>query len=559
MFLFALFNTLSLSALRPLINKGIEEGNLLLLKLLCMAIIVLYALKGLAYYGQRVFMAKAGEKAVMDIRNELFQHIQFLPLEFFTRKKTGHLIARITSDVGMMKDILTVLFSDIIREPLAIAGIVILLFKIHWGMALVSLTVFVLAVYPIRKFGEKIRRISKSRQKRRANVFSVIQESISGIQVIKAFSREKERAEKFRKEQEHAYRLTMKIVRTRALSQPAMEFLGAIFFALLLWWGGNLVIHEKLDPGGFFNFIFALGALYRPVRLVNQANARIQEALAGSVRVFEILDQYPKLKEPEDAIELPPFQKEIKYVNVSFAYEKEKVLENINLTIKKGEKLAIVGPSGVGKTTLVNLLPRFYDPTSGHIEIDGVNIQKVTLKSLREQIGLVAQETFLFHDTVRNNIAFGKPDASEEEIIQAAKTAFAHDFIMKLPQGYDTVIGERGTKLSGGEKQRIAIARAILKNPPILILDEATASLDSESEYLVEKALEKLMEERTVLVIAHRLSTVRNADRIIYLKDGKILEEGSHEELLKKNGEYAKLYRLQMGEKEEVTSLSSGK
>ena len=547
MLLFSLFNTLSLAALRPVINKGLMEGNLRLLRLLSLGIILLYGFKGLAYYGQRVSLARAGERAIIDIRNELFKKISSLPLKFFRGKKTGHLIARITSDVGMMKDILTVLFGDIIREPLAIIGIVILLFRLQPLLAGFSLVAFPLAVLPIRHFGWKMRRVSRSRQKRRANVFSVIQESITGIETIKAFSQEKNMRERFGKEQENTYRLTMKMVRTRALSQPVMEFLGAIFFALILLWGGKMVIEGRLDKGGFFTFIFALGSLYRPVRLVNQANARIQESLAGAERVFEILDEYPTLKEDPSAEPLPPFQKEIRYVNVSLSYDHRSILKDINLTVRKGEKLAIVGPSGVGKTSLVNLLPRFFDPTSGYIEIDGKDIRKVTLESLRAQIGIVSQETFLFHATIRENIAFGKPGATDEEIEKAARASYAHEFITRLPQGYDTIIGERGAKLSGGERQRIAIARAILKNPPILILDEATSQLDSESERLVEKALGELMKDRTVFIIAHRLSTVRNADRILVLKKGRIVEEGNHEDLMRKGGEYARLYRLQLG------------
>ncbi len=548
MIIFAAANTLSIAALRPVINKGLDEKNLNILILMCAVIVALYMVKGLTYYGQKVFMARAGEKAIIDIRNELFAHIQRFSIDYFSRKKTGHIMARITSDVGMMKDILTVLFGDILREPLAIIGIVTLLFRIHWEMALISLIVFPLAVFPIKRFGGRIRKISKDRQKRKANVFSVIQESISGIQVVKAFSQEKERMKKFAQEQQHTYRLTMKMVKLRALSQPLMELLGAIFFALILLWGGKMVIEGELDKGGFFTFIFALGSLYRPVRLVNQTNVKIQSSLAGAHRVFELLDSFPYIKESPQAIELPPFQREIRYIGVSFSYDSESVLEDINLTIQRGEKIAIVGPSGVGKTTLVNLLLRFYDPTSGYIEIDGIDIKEVTLKSLRSQIGLVSQETFLFHDTIRNNIAFGKPEATEEEIIQAAEAAYAHDFITRLPQGYDTVIGERGARLSGGERQRIAIARAILKNPPILILDEATAQLDSESEYLVQKALDELMKERTVLIIAHRLSTVQEADRIVVLEGGKIAEEGKHSELIKKKGAYARLYRLQFPE-----------
>ncbi|MCD6220420.1 ABC transporter ATP-binding protein [Candidatus Calescamantes bacterium] len=547
MIFFALFNTLSLYAIKPVINKALVGKNYFLLGILSLAIIILYILKGVSLYGQKISLASAGLRAVMDIRNQFFARIQSFSLDFFGKRKMGHLMTRMNSDVGLMKSALTVFFGDIIREPLTIVGVLVLLFRIHWQLSLLSLVAFPLSIFPISKFGRKLRKATKGKQKRSGEASSTFVETLHGIEVVKSSCQEEEMTKRFNQQQMEALRFNMKIVRTRALSQPVMEIIGAVFFSLILLIGGRLVIAGELDIGGFFTFIFALGSLYRPVRVVNNANAQIQSALAGAERVFEIMDMSPSVKEVPDAIELPPFQKEIRYIDVHFAYNSETVLENINLEIHKGEKVAIVGPSGVGKTTLVNLLPRFYDPTSGHIEIDGVDIKKVTLKSLRSQIGIVSQETFLFHDTVRANIAFGKPSATEEEIIHAAKVAYAHDFIMRLPKGYDTVIGERGARLSGGERQRIAIARAILKNPPILILDEATAALDSESEHLVQKALDKLMKERTVFIIAHRLSTVRNADRIMVLTKGKIVEEGEHEELIKKRGEYAKLYSLQFG------------
>ena len=553
MILFALFNTVALYAIKPVINKALVGKNYLLLGLLSLGIIVLYLLKGAALYGQKVSLAYAGLMAVVDIRDRFFSRIQNFSLEFFGKRKTGHLMTRMNSDIGLMKSALTVLFGDIIREPLTIIGVLVLLFRINWQLAMVSLGAFPLAVWPITKFGRKLRRATKGKQRRSGEASSTFVESLQGIEVIKSSCREEEMTRRFHQQQLEYLRFSMKIAKTRAVSQPVMEIIGAIFFSLMLLVGGRLVIAGKLDMGSFFTFIFALGSLYRPVRVINNANAQIQSALAGAERVFEIMNMLPSVQELPDAIQLPPFQKEIKYIGVHFAYDSEAVLKDINLEIRKGEKVAVVGPSGVGKTTLVQLLPRFYDPTSGRVEIDGIDIRKVTFKSLRSQIGIVSQETFLFHGTVKENIAFGKPSATEEEIIHAAKVAYAHDFIMKLPKKYDTVIGERGARVSGGERQRIAIARAILKNPPILILDEATAALDSESEHLVRKALDGLMRDRTVLVVAHRLSTVRDADKIVVMMKGKIVEEGKHAELLKKGGAYAKLYTLQFG-LEETTS-----
>jgi subfamily B ATP-binding cassette protein MsbA len=377
------------------------------------------------------------------------------------------------------------------------------------------------------------------------SITTFLHETITGNRIVKAFNMEDYEKRRFAEENNRFFKIVLKRVKIRAFSHPLMELLGGIGVALIIWVGGYSVIRGELTPGTFFSFMAALLMLYAPIRDLNKVNLEIQEGLAAVARVFELLDTAPDIKEEEGAVPLPPISREIDFERVTFKYDEEPVLKGISLHIKVGEVIALVGMSGAGKTSLVNLLPRFYDVEEGQILIDGYDIRKVTLQSLRGQIGLVTQQTILFNDTVRNNIAYGSLKRSDQEIIEAAKAANAHDFIQRLPQGYETLIGEQGVKLSGGERQRLSIARALLKNAPILILDEATSSLDSDSETEVQKALEELMKGRTVFVIAHRLSTIRNAHRIIVLSEGQIVEEGAHEELITLGGEYQRLYDLQ--------------
>jgi subfamily B ATP-binding cassette protein MsbA len=414
-----------------------------------------------------------------------------------------------------------------------------------WQLALLAIFVFPLGVYPFVQFSRKLRKISKRTLETMAYISTFLQETIFGHRIVKAFNMEAYENRRFRDANEQYFRYLMKRVKIRSLSNPVMEWLAYLGIGAFVWVGGYRVISGVMTVGDFFSFMTAMALLYDPMRGLSKVNLLIQEGIVAARRVFAILDLQPEVADAPNAEVLPPFSREIEYHNVSFGYNNKMVLKRINITVKPGEKVALVGSSGAGKTTLVNLLPRFYDVTKGKILIDGRDVREVTLQSLRDQIGVVSQQTLLFNDTVRNNIAYGRPDIPEQEVIKAAKMADAHDFILKLPQGYDTVIGEQGVTLSGGQRQRISIARALLKNAPILILDEATSSLDTESEREVQSALDRLMKKRTVLVIAHRLSTVRNVDRILVLSEGRIIEEGVHKELMAMGGEYKKLYELQ--------------
>ncbi|MDP2972090.1 MAG: lipid A export permease/ATP-binding protein MsbA [Deltaproteobacteria bacterium] len=526
-------------------------GDLLLKKdmemllLLPIAIILLFLLKGVFDYGQAYLMNFVGLRVVADIRERLYNHLQNLSLSFFTRTPTGVLISRITNDVNLVQGSVSNAITGLIKDVVTILGLIVVVFYQDWKLGIIAVLIFPIALIPIKEFGKKLRKFSKKGLQRMGFITTFLHETITGNRIVKAFTMEEYEKRRFAEENERYFRIFLKRVRIRALSHPLMELLGGIGIAVIIWVGGYRVIRGEMTPGTFFSFMTALLMLYAPIRNLNKVNLEVQEGLAAAARVFELLDTVTEVREEKDALSLPPISKGIEFKGVTFKYDEAPVLKAISLHVRAGEIIAIVGMSGAGKTSLVNLLPRFYDVEEGQILIDGFDIRKVTLKSLREQIGLVTQQTILFNDTVRNNIAYGSLLRSDQEIIEAAKAANAHDFIQRFPQGYDTVIGEGGVKLSGGERQRISIARAILKNAPILILDEATSSLDSDSETEVQMAMDSLMRGRTVFVIAHRLSTIRNAHRIIVLSDGGIVEEGTHKELMALNGEYRRLYDLQ--------------
>ncbi len=522
----------------------------ILLKI-CLLIIVAFFLKNVSAYFQAYFMAYVEQGLVKDIRNELYRHLHMLSLEYFSSERTGNLISRVTNDVTIINTGISATFLNLIREPLLIIVFLGIAISLSWQLTLISLLVLPFALYFISRLGIRIYKESGILQEKMADITSVLQETITGAKVVKAFGMEEFENKNFQRETLKYFKTLLKITRIKNLASPITEFLSVIAGVAIIWYGGMQVLElGTMRASEFLTFLIAIFQIMPPVKELTGVNNRIQESTAAAKRVFEILDLEPSIKEAESAIELEEFKNEIVFDDVWFAYNSNVVngyfvLKNINLIVKKGEILAIVGPSGAGKSTLVDLIPRFYDPVKGKILIDGIDLRMLKIKSLREKVGIVAQETILFNDTVRNNIAYGLQDCPMERIIEAAIMANAHDFIMQLPNGYDTLIGERGVRLSGGERQRISIARALLKNPPILILDEATSNLDAESEILIQEAIERLMRNRTVFVIAHRLSTIRNADRIIVIDNGGIVQEGKHEELIKQEGLYQKLYKMQ--------------
>ncbi len=510
-----------------------------------LAFICLGVIKGFFGFGEGYLMNYVGQRVVADLRLRLYSHLQTLSLSFFDRTPTGVLMARITNDVNSIQGAVSDAVTGMIKDAFTVLGLICVVFYRDWLLALIAIFVFPLVAFPFIQFSRKLRKISKRTLETMAYISTFLQETIFGHRIVKAFNMEAYENKRFGEANERYFKYLMKRVKIRSLSNPVMEWFAYLGIGSFVWVGGYRVISGGMSVGDFFSFMTAMALLYDPLRGLSKVNLLIQEGIVAARRVFDILDLEPEVADAPDAQTLPYFSREIEYHDVSFRYADEMVLRSVSFTMKRGEKVALVGSSGAGKTTLVNLLPRFYDVTKGKIMIDGMDIRHAAVKSLREQIGVVSQQTLLFNDTVRNNIAYGRPDIPEAEVIKAAKMADAHHFILKLSQGYDTIIGEQGVMLSGGQRQRLSIARALLKNAPILILDEATSSLDTESEREVQAALDRLMEKRTVLVIAHRLSTVRNVDRIIVLSGGEIIEEGVHRELMTIGGEYKKLYELQ--------------
>jgi subfamily B ATP-binding cassette protein MsbA len=513
-------------------------------------IIGVFAFRGLSSFGQNYLTDYVGLRILNDIRNAMNRHLQFLSLSYFHRNPTGTLISRITNDVSLVRSALTDSVASVMRDTMSLIALVIAAFYMDWVLALIAFVVFPAAVFPMTRMSKRIKRFTKRGQISKGILTNLLQESIQGNRIVKAFSMENYEIERFKAENKKIFKRSIRTSRTQSFVSPAMEVLASFAIAAVLWYGGSSVISGGRTQGEFMAFLMAMFLLYQPFRGLMKTYAVIQQGLVGAERIFEVLDTEPEIRNRPNARPAPAFSDAIEFHNVSFGYARKLVLKNINLKIHHGEMVALVGVSGVGKTTLADLAPRFYDVTSGKITIDGVDIRDVTIESLRSQIGIVAQHTFLFNDTVKNNIAYGDPSKDMDHIVAAARAAHAEEFIEGMPQGYDTMIGELGLRLSGGQRQRLAIARAILKDAPILILDEATSSLDSDSERLVQEALENLMVRRTTLVIAHRLSTIRKATRIVVLVDGMIAEEGTHDELLARKAEYNRLYTLQLLEEE---------
>jgi subfamily B ATP-binding cassette protein MsbA len=541
---------------KPVLDDIFFAKRLNMLYFLPPLIVFIYLIKGILSYTNNYQMSYIGSATVSRMRDQLFAALQRQPLSFFDGEATGVLMSRLTYDVNLLQNAVTQVVTSFFRDSLTVLGLTAVIFYREWRLALLAILVFPLALIVIVRLGQRMRRISHKTQVANANLYSVLQESLIGQRIVKAFARENYEEEQFVRANWDFFRIRMKLTATRVLSPPVMEFLGSLGMGAIIFYGGYNVIQGHSTPGTFFSFLTALLMLYQPIKSLSSVQNTAQEGLAAAVRVFGLMDREPEIQEVPEAVALAPLTREITYAGVSFAYDgRHDVLHDISFTVRRGEVVALVGPSGAGKSTLMNLLPRFYDATRGAITIDGRDIRDLTLASLREQIGVVTQQTILFNDTVRHNVAYGRLTASEADIIGVLKAAHAYDFVMALPEGLDTLIGEQGVRLSGGERQRLAIARALLKDPPILILDEATSSLDSEAEREVQQALDQLIVGRTTLVIAHRLSTVRGADRIIALEGGRIMGIGTHAELLAAGGLYRRLYEMQFARKEEAATL----
>ena len=543
---------------KPVLDDIFINKRAGMLKVLPLAVLLLFLVKGLCEWGHVYFMSYVGQRVVSQVRQQLYDHLQLLSLSFFDRTPTGVLMSRITNDVNLLQAAVSSAITGMLKDCLSVVGLIGVVFYRDWELALIAMVVLPFAFFPIVKFGKVLRRISTKSQQSMGDISVILHETISGNRIVKAFGMEEYEKARFSRENMRYFQYYMKSVSVRALSSPVMEFLGGVGIVFIIWYGGSSVIRGVSTPGNFFSFLAALLLLYEPIKRLNTMNNTVQQGVAAAQRVYDILDTPREIQDRSDAKHLPAMNQDLELRHVQFSYGGEPVLKDISLTVAAGELVAIVGASGAGKTTLVNLIPRFYDVTGGTILIDGVDIRHVTLASLRAQIGMVTQQSILFDDTVRNNIAYGDISKSEEAIIAAAKAGNAYDFITRMPQGFATVVGEQGVRISGGERQRLCIARALLKDAPILILDEATSSLDSEAELEVQRALDALMAGRTTLVIAHRLSTVKNADRIVVLADGRIVEEGRHGELLKVNGEYRRLYELQFAQFEGDAAQAAG-
>ncbi len=531
-------------------NNYVFSGDKLdaLLKI-CFLVVFAFVLKNIFGYLQAYFLSYVEQGSMKDLRDSAYKHLHELPMSYFKQERVGNLISRLTNDVNVVQNSISAAFLNLIREPLTIIVFVGIALSISWQLTLLAFIILPFSMFIITWIGIKLRKHSAKIQAKMADITSILQETISGVKIVKAFGMENYENKKFTEETNNFFKMMLRIVRIRNASSPITETLSVLVGAVIIYYGGVLVLqYNALKASEFLGFLFAIFQLMPPIKELSTVNNRIQESSAAGDRIFEIIDTLPNIQDKLNAARVDKFNNKIEFSHIDFHYEDsdELVLNDINFSVNKGEIIALVGPSGGGKSTLVDLIPRFYDPTGGQILIDGIGTKNIKIQDLRSLMGIVTQETFLFNESIKNNIAYGLGDYPIEKIIEAAKTANAHNFIIELPDGYETIIGERGLKISGGQRQRISIARAIVKNPEIMIFDEATSALDNESELLVQEAIERMMKNRTTFVIAHRLSTIRNATRIIVIDRGKIVQIGSHDELIRdENGLYHKFYEMQ--------------
>lgn len=529
--------------IQPALDRIFFNKDATMLSLIPLGVIGIALVKGMFTYGQQVLMKSVGQKLVMELQHKLYDHLLHADVTLFNQTASGKLLSRFSNDVYMIRKNVTQIITGLARELVTLVALAGVMFYQSLELSLVAVAVYPLAIYPMTRLGRRMRKVSRKTQEQLGTYISQLDDSFQGIRIVKAHVNEAGESKRARTLLEDIFQLMLKSIRIESAPAPIMETISSVAIAAVIWYGGFKVINGETTAGAFFSFIGAMMMAYRPIKGLTGINTNLQEGLSAIKRIYDVLDAEPKIKNLPDAVPLEVTNGEITFENVSFTYDEGKrALQHVHFAVKPGQKVALVGASGSGKSTMMNLVLRFYDPENGRILIDGQDIRHVTLSSLRHAMAMVNQEATLFDDTVRNNIAYGSPNATEDEIMAAAYSAAAHDFIQELPDGYNTLIGQRGVRLSGGQRQRIAIARAMLKNAPILLLDEATSALDTISEQQIQHALDKLMKGRTSIIIAHRLSTIEHVDTIFVVKDGRIVESGTHKQLLQAGGEYSRLY-----------------